>query len=32
VKEVAYLEKFGTRWPFADAQPDEGWQSRWVED
>jgi nitroreductase len=30
VKDVVYLEKFGARWPFADEQPDEGWQSRWL--
>jgi len=30
VKDVVYLEKFGERWPFAEAQPDEGWQARWL--
>jgi nitroreductase len=30
VKDVVFLEKFGARWPFAEAQPDEGWQSRWL--
>jgi nitroreductase len=30
VKDVVYLDKFGARWPFAEAQADEGWQSRWV--
>jgi nitroreductase len=30
VKQVVYLEEFGARWDFADAQPDEGWQSRWL--
>ena len=30
VKDVVYLEKFGGRWSFADAQPDEGWQGRWI--
>jgi nitroreductase len=30
VKDVVYLEKFGEPWPFADAQPDDGWQSRWL--
>lgn len=30
VKEVAYLERWGARWPFAEAQPDEGWQERWL--
>jgi nitroreductase len=28
VKDVVYLDKFGTTWPFAQAQPDEGWTSR----
>jgi nitroreductase len=26
VKKVAYLERFGEPWPFAQEQPDEGWQ------
>jgi nitroreductase len=30
VKDVVYLEKFGERWRFAEAQPESGWQSRWV--
>jgi nitroreductase len=31
VKEVAFLERFGGPWPFADEQPVEGWQARWLE-
>lgn len=30
VKDVVYLDKFGAQWPFAKAQPDEGWQGRWL--
>lgn len=30
VKDVAYLERWGARWPFAEAQPDDGWQERWL--
>lgn len=30
VKEVVYLERFGQRWPFAEEQPETGWQDRWV--
>ena len=30
VKDVVYLDKFGARWGYAEAQPDAGWQSRWV--
>ena len=30
VKKVAYLNRFGERWPFADEQPDDGWTSRWM--
>ena len=29
VKKVAYLNRFGEVWPFAQEQPDEGWGSRW---
>jgi nitroreductase len=31
VREVVYLERYGQRWAFAEAQPDTGWQDRWVE-
>ena len=30
VREVVYWEKFGERWPFAEGQPDTGWQAKWV--
>jgi nitroreductase len=30
VKKVAYLERFGQEWPFANEQPDEGWGDRHV--
>ncbi len=30
VKAVVYRERFGERWPFAEEQPDEGWQARWL--
>jgi len=30
VGEVAYLDTFGTAWPFGKEQPREGWQSRWT--
>jgi nitroreductase len=30
VGDVAYLDTFGAPWPFAKAQPADGWQSRWV--
>jgi nitroreductase len=30
VKEVVYMDTFGARWDFAEAQPDEGWQERWL--
>lgn len=30
IKAVVYNEKFGERWAFADAQPDEGWGDRWL--
>jgi len=32
VKDVVYMERFGERWPFAEAQPDAGWQERWLDD
>jgi nitroreductase len=31
VKDVAYLERFGDRWPFAEAEPEAGWQERWLD-
>jgi nitroreductase len=30
VREVVFWEKFAQRWPFADIQPDEGWQGKWI--
>jgi len=30
VADVVYLDTFGTSWPFAQQQPGEGWQSRWI--
>ncbi len=30
VKAVVYRERFGETWPFAEEQPDEGWQARWL--
>jgi nitroreductase len=30
VRDVAYANRWGERWPFAGAQPDGGWASRWV--
>ena len=31
VGDVTFIDTFGREWPFAKAQPAEGWQSRWVE-
>lgn len=30
VRAVVYDETYGTAWPFAAGQPDEGWKSRWL--
>jgi nitroreductase len=30
VKKVAYLERFGSEWPFAVEQPDQGWTDKWL--
>ncbi|MEX0873974.1 MAG: nitroreductase family protein [Actinomycetota bacterium] len=30
VKKVAYWNRFGEPWPFANEQPDEGWGERWT--
>lgn len=30
VRDVVFLERFGERWPFAEEQPDAGWQDRWL--
>lgn len=32
VRDVVYMDRFGERWPFAEGQPDEGWQARWIRD
>jgi len=32
VRDVTFLERWGERWPFAEAQPEEGWQARWLEE
>ena len=31
VRDVVYLDKFGERWPFAASQPDNGYESRWLD-
>jgi hypothetical protein len=28
---VVFVERFGRRWAFAEEQPEEGWQERWLE-
>jgi hypothetical protein len=30
VKDVVYLERFGQPWPFAQDQPANGWEERWL--
>jgi nitroreductase len=30
VKHVVFWNRWGQRWPFAEAQPDEGWEAKWV--
>jgi len=30
VKDVVFEERWGQRWAFAQAHPDEGWQARWL--
>jgi nitroreductase len=32
VKSVVFREQFGAVWEFAEQQPDEGWQARWIDD
>ena len=32
VKDVVNRERFGERWDFAERQPEEGWQARWIDD
>lgn len=31
VADVVYWERFGERWAFAEKQPAEGWQARWLD-
>lgn len=30
VRDVMYLNRYGQRWPFAEHQPEEGWQAKWL--
>ncbi|HEV8714363.1 MAG TPA: nitroreductase family protein [Candidatus Binatia bacterium] len=30
VKQVVFWHRWQQRWPFAEEQPDEGWQARWI--
>jgi nitroreductase len=30
VKDVVFWDRWGQRWPFAEEQPENGWQDRWV--
>ncbi|MEW6298075.1 MAG: nitroreductase family protein [Thermodesulfobacteriota bacterium] len=30
VKKVVFWDRWGQPWPFAEAQPEEGWQAKWV--
>ncbi len=30
VKRAVYMERWGAAWSFAEAQPDDGWQDRWL--
>jgi nitroreductase len=32
VGDIAYLDAFGAPWPFAQAQPPEGWQAKWIDE
>ena len=31
LKDVVYLDHFGKCWDFAERQPDEGWQDKWLD-
>ena len=31
VRDVVYMERFGQRWDYAEAQPDNGWEDRWLD-
>ena len=30
VKEVVFIDRFGEKWPFAESQPDKGWEDKWM--
>lgn len=30
VRDVVYDNRFGEKWSFAEEQPDEGWQEKWI--
>jgi len=30
VRDVVFMDRWGERWPFAEQQPDNGWQDRWM--
>ncbi len=32
VADVVYLDRFGAQWPFAQRQPPDGWQDRWLDE
>jgi|SRR5215204_7318073 len=32
VKQVMFIDRWEQRWPYAEAQPDEGWGTRWLEE
>jgi nitroreductase len=31
VRDVVYDNRFGEKWAFAEDQPDEGWQDKWIQ-
>lgn len=30
VRDVVYENRFGEKWAYAESQPDEGWQDKWI--
>jgi nitroreductase len=30
VRDVVYHDRFGEKWAYAESQPDEGWQDKWI--
>jgi hypothetical protein len=30
VRDVVFLDRFGAPWPFAQSQPDAGWEGKWL--